>query len=168
MKKILVDGNTAASNIAFKFSQVIPVYPITPSTPMAENSSAMSAANKVNIWGETVTMQEMQSEAGAVGALHGTLLGGALATTFTSSQGLLLMVPNMFKIAGEGLPAVFHVAARAIASHSLSIFGDHSDVMATRMTGFSLLSSANVQEAQDMALCAHLLAINHSFPVLHF
>ncbi len=168
MKKILVDGNTAASNIAFKFSQVVPVYPITPSTPMAENSSAMSASNKLNIWGETVTMQELQSEAGAAGALHGALLGGALATTFTASQGLLLMVPNMFKIAGEGLPAVFHVSARAIASHSLSIFGDHSDVMATRMTGFSLLSSANVQEAQDMALCAHMLAINHSFPVLHF
>jgi len=168
MKKILVDGNTAASNIAFKFSQVVPVYPITPSTPMAENSSAMSAAGKTNIWNENVTMQEMQSEAGAVGALHGALLGGALATTFTSSQGLLLMIPNMYKIAGEGLPAVFHVAARAVASHSLSIFGDHSDVMATRMTGFSLLASSNVQEAQDMALCAHMLAINHSFPVLHF
>jgi len=168
MKKILVDGNTAASNIAFKFSQVIPVYPITPSTPMAENSSAMSCAGKENVWGEKVTMQEMQSEAGAAGALHGALLGGALSTTFTSSQGLLLMIPNMYKIAGEGLPAVFHVAARAIASHSLSIFGDHSDVMATRMTGFSLLASSNVQEAQDMALCAHLLAINYSFPVLHF
>ena len=168
MKKILVDGNTAASNIAFKLSEIIPVFPITPSTPMAENSSAMSCAGKLNIWGEKVTMQEMQSEAGAVGTLHGALLGGALATTFTSSQGLLLMIPNMYKIAGEGLPAVFHVAARSVASHSLSIFAEHSDVMATRMTGFSLLASSNVQEAQDMALAAHMLAINHSFPALHF
>ena len=168
MKKILVDGNTAASNIAFKLSEVISVYPITPSTPMAENASAMSCADKENIWGEKVTMQEMQSEAGAAGTLHGALLGGALATTFTSSQGLLLMIPNMYKIAGEGLPAVFHVAARAVASHSLSIFGDHSDVMSTRMTGFSMLVSSNVQETQDMALCAHLLAMNNSHPVLHF
>jgi len=168
MKKILVDGNTAASNIAFKLSEVVSVYPITPSTPMAENASAMSCADKENIWGEKVTMQEMQSEAGAAGTLHGALLGGALATTFTSSQGLLLMIPNMYKIAGEGLPAVFHVAARAVASHSLSIFGDHSDVMSTRMTGFSMLVSSNVQEAQDMALCAHMLAMKRSLPVLHF
>lgn len=168
MKKILVDGNQAASNIAFKFTQVVSVYPITPSTPMAENASSMSAIDKENFWGEKVTIQEMQSEAGAVGTLHGALLGGALATTFTASQGLLLMIPNMYKIAGEGLPAVFHVSARAIASHSLSIFGDHTDVMATRMTGFSMLVSSNVQEAQDMALASHMLAVKYGYPVLHF
>src|SRR5204862_5491840 len=129
--------------------------PITPSSSMAEDADAWAAAGRTNLWGSVPAVVEMQSEAGAAGALHGGLQGGGLATTFTASQGLLLMIPNMFKIAGELTPAVFHVTARAVATHALSIFGDHSDVMATRCTGFALLSSWSVQQAQDLALIAH-------------
>lgn len=166
--KTTIDATTAVGNVAYYLSEVIPIYPITPSSPMAEYSSKSSAAGKTNIFGEKVTTVEMQSEAGVAGTLHGALLGGALSCTFTSSQGLLLMIPNMYKIAGECLPAVIHVAARSVASHALSIFGDHSDVMSVRMTGFNMLSSASVQEAQDMAMISHMLAHTCSLPVLHF
>lgn len=168
MQKIIVDGNTAAARIAYKLSEVIPIFPITPSTPMAEYCSGINAKGTKNIFNKPVKMIEMQSEAGVAGTLHGAALAGAFTTTFTASQGLLLMIPNMYKIAAEGLPAVFHVTARTIASHALSIFGDHSDVMATRMTGFTMLASTSVQECQDMALAAHLLALKSSNPVLHF
>ena len=168
MQKIIVDGNTAAAQIAYKFSQVIPIFPITPSTPMAEYCSGLNAKGGKNIFGESVKMIEMQSEAGVAGTLHGASLAGALTTTFTASQGLLLMLPNMYKIAAEALPTVFHVTARTIASHALSIFGDHSDVMATRMTGFCMLASSSVQECQDMALAAHILALKARTPVMHF
>lgn len=167
-KFITCDGNQAASNIAYLFSENAAIYPITPSSTMAENVDEWSAAGKKNLWGETVKVTEMQSEAGAAGAVHGSLQAGALTTTFTASQGLLLMIPNMYKIAGEMLPAVFHVSARALASHALSIFGDHQDVMACRQTGFAMLASGSVQEAQDMAAVAHLSAIKSSIPFLHF
>lgn len=169
MKKfITVDGNTATANMAYLLSDSAFIYPITPSSPMAENIDAYAAAGKKNIFGRTVKVTEMQSEAGAAGALHGALTGGALATTFTSSQGLLLMIPNMYKIAGEGLPCVIHVAARTVATHALSIFGDHSDVYAVRQTGFGMIASRNPQEAQDMALASHLIALNSSVPFVHF
>ena len=167
-KFITCDGNQAASNIAYLFSENAAIYPITPSSTMAENVDEWSAAGKKNLWGETVKVTEMQSEAGAVGAVHGSLQAGALTSTFTASQGLLLMIPNMYKIAGEMLPAVFHVSARALASHALSIFGDHQDVMACRQTGFAMLASGSVQEAQDMAAVAHLSTIKSSIPFLHF
>src|SRR5436190_9588725 len=144
---ITVDGNDACASVAYRLSDVIAIYPITPSSGMAEAADAGSAADRPNLWGGVPSVVEMQSEGGAAGAVHGALQGGGLATTFTASQGLLLMIPNMFKIAGELTPAVFHVSARAIATHALSIFGDHSDVMATRSTGFALLSSGSVQEA---------------------
>ena len=144
MKKV-VDGNTAVAMIAYKLSEVIPIYPITPSSPMAEYCDGNVASGKKNLFGDVPTLIEMQSEGGAAGTLHGSLCAGALSTTFTSSQGLLLMIPNLYKLAGEHLPAVFHVAARSLASHALSIFGDHSDVMATRQTGAILLSSASVR-----------------------
>ncbi len=166
--KLTVDANSAVAKVAFSLSEIIPIYPITPSSPMAEYCSKNVSFGKTNIFGEKVTTVEMQSEAGAAGAMHGALIGGALATTFTSSQGLLLMLPNMYKMAGECLPAVMHVAARAVASHALSIFGDHSDVMTTRMTGFNMLCSASVQEAQDMAMIAHMCAHNAHLPVMHF
>ena len=162
------DGNWAASNIAYLFSEHAAIYPITPSSTMAENIDEWAAHGKKNLWGETVKVTEMQSEAGAAGAVHGSLQAGALTTTYTASQGLLLMIPNMYKIAGELLPAVFHVSARAIASHALSIFGDHQDVMACRQTGFAMLASGSVQEAQDMAAVAHLSAIKASLPFVHF
>ena len=165
---ITCDGNQAASNIAYLFSEHAAIYPITPSSTMAENIDEWAAHGKKNLWGETVKVTEMQSEAGAAGAVHGSLQAGALTTTYTASQGLLLMIPNMYKIAGEMLPAVFHVSARALASHALSIFGDHQDVMACRQTGFCMLSSASVQEAQDLAAVAHLSAIKSSLPFLHF
>ncbi|MCG8387126.1 MAG: pyruvate:ferredoxin (flavodoxin) oxidoreductase [Cytophagales bacterium] len=165
---ITTDGNTAASNIAYAFSEVAAIYPITPSSDMGEKADAWSALGKKNLFGEKVDVIQMQSEAGAAGAIHGVLSGGALATTFTASQGLLLMVPNMFKIAGEMQPTVFHVSARSIAAQSLSIFGDHSDVMSTRSTGFALLSSGNVQEAQDLAAIAHLSTLKSQVPFLHF
>ena len=167
-KFITCDGNQAASNIAYLISEHAAIYPITPSSTMAENVDEWAAHGKKNLWGETVKVTEMQSEAGAAGAVHGSLQAGALTTTYTASQGLLLMIPNMYKIAGEMLPAVFHVSARALASHALSIFGDHQDVMACRQTGFALLASGSVQEAQDMAAVAHLSAIKSSIPFLHF
>ena len=167
-KFITCDGNQAASNIAYLFSENAAIYPISPSSTMAENVDEWSAAGKKNLWGETVKVTEMQSEAGAAGAVHGSLQAGALTSTFTASQGLLLMIPNMYKIAGEMLPAVFHVSARALASHALSIFGDHQDVMACRQTGFAMLASGSVQEAQDMAAVAHLSTIKSSIPFLHF
>ena len=167
-KFVTCDGNWAASNIAYLFSEHAAIYPITPSSTMAENIDEWAAHGKKNLWGETVKVTEMQSEAGAAGAVHGSLQAGALTTTYTASQGLLLMIPNMYKIAGEMLPAVFHVSARALASHALSIFGDHQDVMACRQTGFAMLASGSVQEAQDMAAVAHLAAIKGSIPFLHF
>ena len=167
-KFVTCDGNWAASNIAYLFSEHAAIYPITPSSTMAENIDEWAAGGKKNLWGEIVKVTEMQSEAGAAGAVHGSLQAGALTTTYTASQGLLLMIPNMYKIAGEMLPAVFHVSARALASHALSIFGDHQDVMACRQTGFAMLASGSVQEAQDMAAVAHLAAIKGSLPFLHF
>ena len=163
-----VDGNTAVSHIAYAFSDVAAIYPITPSSPMAEVADEWAAGGRKNLFGQKVKIAEMQSEAGAAGAVHGSLVAGALTTTFTASQGLLLMIPNMYKIAGEQLPAVFHVSARALAYHALSIFGDHSDVMACRQTGFAMLASNSVQEAQDMALVAHLATLKSSVPFLHF
>ena len=167
-KFITCDGNTAVANVAYLFSENACIYPITPSSPMAENIDEWAAHGKKNLWGETVRVTELESEAGASGAVHGSLQAGALTTTYTASQGLLLMIPNMYKIAGELLPGVFHVSARALASHALSIFGDHQDVMACRQTGFALLASGSVQEAQDMAAVAHLSAIKSSVPFLHF
>ena len=165
---VVVDGNEAAARIAHSLSEVVAIYPITPASPMGELADAWSQRNEPNIWGTVPEVIEMQSEGGAAGALHGSLQAGALTTTFTASQGLLLMLPNMYKIAGELTPAVIHVAARTIATHALSIFGDHSDVMAARQTGFALLSSASVQEAQDMALVSHAVTLRTRIPFLHF
>ncbi len=167
-KKITVDGNTATATIAYKLNELATIYPITPSSGMAELCDALSSKGEENIFGNPLKVVEMQSEAGAAGALHGGLTTGALTTTFTSSQGLLLMIPNMYKIAGELLPSVIHVSARALATHALSIFGDHSDVMAVRQTGFSLLCSGSVQEAQDFALISHLATLKSSVPFVHF
>ncbi|MGM5484047.1 MAG: pyruvate:ferredoxin (flavodoxin) oxidoreductase, partial [Nanobdellota archaeon] len=167
-KHTTMDGNTAASNIAYLFSEVAAIYPITPSSPMGEMADLWAAKGRKNLFGEKLNVIEMQSEGGASGAIHGSLTGGALTTTYTASQGLLLMLPNMFKIAGEMLPGVFHVASRSLAYQALSIFGDHSDTMAARGTGFAMLSSGSVQEAQDMAAIAHLSAIESSVPFLHF
>lgn len=163
-----IDGNTAAAHVAYAMSDTAAIYPITPSSSMGEMCDEWAAGGLKNIFGQTMIVRELQSEAGAAGTVHGSLASGALTTTFTASQGLLLMIPNMYKIAGELLPAVFHVTARAIAGHALSIFGDHQDVMAVRQTGFSLLSSTSVQEAMDMALVAHLSAIEASVPFVHF
>ena len=163
-----MDGNTAAALAAYAFTEIAAIYPITPSSTMAELADEWSANGKKNMFGQDVMVREMQSEGGASGALHGALSAGSLATTFTASQGLLLMIPNMYKIAGELLPGVFHISARALAAHALSIFGDHSDVMAARQTGFAMLSSGSVQEAHDMAGLAHLCAIESSLPFLHF
>ncbi|MCI1944465.1 pyruvate:ferredoxin (flavodoxin) oxidoreductase [Clostridium luticellarii] len=163
-----MDGNQAAAYASYAFTEVAAIYPITPSTPMAEGVDEWSAHGKKNIFGQTVKVAEMQSEAGAAGAVHGSLAAGALTTTYTASQGLLLMIPNMYKIAGEHLPGVFHVSARAVAAHALSIFGDHQDVMACRQTGFALLASSNVQEAMDLGFVAHLSAIESKVPFLHF
>jgi pyruvate-ferredoxin/flavodoxin oxidoreductase len=162
------DANDACASVAYQLSDVIAIYPITPSSSMAEQADAWAAEHRPNLWGSVPTVAEMQSEAGAAGAVHGALQAGALASTFTASQGLLLMIPNMYKIAGELMPAVFHVTARAVATHALSIFGDHSDVMGVRQTGFALLSSASVQEAQDLALIAHASALASRVPILHF
>ncbi len=167
-RNITIDGNTAAAHVAYAFSDVAAIYPITPSSTMAEVADEWSANGRKNIFGQTLHIAEMQSEGGAAGAVHGSLVGGAFTTTFTASQGLLLMIPNMYKIAGELLPVVFHVSARAIAGHALSIFGDHSDVMATRQTGFALLSSNSVQEAMDLALVAHLSTLKTRVPFVHF
>lgn len=163
-----MDGNTAAAHISYGFTEVAAIYPITPSTPMGETVDEWAAKGKKNIFGEPVKVVEMQSEAGAAGALHGSLQGGALSSTYTASQGLLLMIPNMYKIVGERLPAVIHVSARAIATSSLSIFGDHQDVMATRQTGFAMLCEGSVQEVMDLSGVAHLTAIKKRMPFLNF
>ncbi|HIW52769.1 MAG TPA: pyruvate:ferredoxin (flavodoxin) oxidoreductase [Candidatus Alistipes excrementipullorum] len=167
-KFITCDGNYAAAHIAYMFSEVAAIYPITPSSTMAELVDEWAAQGRKNIFGETVKVVEMQSEAGAAGAVHGSLQSGALTSTFTASQGLLLMIPNMYKISGELLPGVFHVSARALAAQSLSIFGDHQDVMATRQTGFAMLATSSVQEVMDLAGVAHLVAIKSRVPFLHF
>jgi pyruvate-ferredoxin/flavodoxin oxidoreductase len=166
--RAIIDGNEAAAWVAYRASEVIAIYPITPATPMGELADAWSARGVPNAWGTVPQVVEMQSEGGAAGAVHGALQAGSLATTFTSSQGLLLMLPNMFKIAGELTPAVIHVAARTVATHALSIFGDHSDVMAARTTGFALLGSSSVQEAQDLAVVAHAATLRTRVPFLHF
>jgi pyruvate-ferredoxin/flavodoxin oxidoreductase len=163
-----IDGNEAAALIAYRLSEVIAIYPITPASPMGELADAWALEEQPNLWGVVPDVIEMQSEAGAAGAVHGSLQAGALTTTFTASQGLLLMLPNMFKIAGELTPLVIHVAARTVATHALSIFGDHSDVMAARQTGFAMLSSGSVQEAHDLALVAHLATLESRVPFLHF
>lgn len=167
-KFITCDGNYAAAHVAYLFSEHAAIYPITPSSTMAEYVDEWAAYGKKNMWGEIVRVTEMQSEGGAAGAVHGSLQAGSLTTTFTASQGLLLMIPNMFKISGELLPAVFHVSARTLAAQALSIFGDHSDVMSARQTGFAFIASASVQEAMDMAAVAHLSAIKSSIPFVHF
>ena len=164
----ILDGNQAAASVAYRPSEVIAIYPITPSSPMGEWADQWKDEGRRNIFGTVPTVVEMQSEGGAAGTLHGALQAGALSTTFTASQGLLLMIPNMFKIAGELTPAVIHVAARTIATHALSIFGDHSDVMAARATGFAMLSSCSVQEASDFALIAHAATLEARIPFLHF
>jgi pyruvate-ferredoxin/flavodoxin oxidoreductase len=163
-----VDGNTAAAHVAYAFSDVAAIYPITPSSPMGELADEWSAEGRKNIFGQTLKVQEMQSEGGAAGAVHGSLSTGSFTTTFTASQGLLLMIPNMYKIAGELMPCVFHVSARAIAGQALSIFGDHQDVMAARATGFAFLASGSIQEINDLALVAHLATIRSSIPFVHF
>jgi len=163
-----IDGNTAAAHVAYALSDVAAIYPITPSTPMGEIADEWAANGRKNIFNQVLNVKQLQSEAGAAGAVHGALAAGALTTTFTASQGLLLMIPNMYKIAGELLPGVFHVSARAVAGHALSIFGDHSDVMAVRQTGFAMLCSCSVQEVMDLALVAHLSAIEGRIPFLHF
>lgn len=167
-KKVTIDGNEAAAYVAHQLSEVAIIYPITPSSPMGELADAWSAQNKPNIWGTIPQVVEMQSEGGAAGAVHGALQAGAMSSTFTASQGLLLMIPNMYKIAGELTPAVFHVAARSIAAQALSIFGDHSDVMATRQTGFAMLASNSVQEVMDLALVSHAATLESKIPFLHF
>ena len=165
---VCMDANEAAARVAYALSEVIAIYPITPASPMGEHSDDWASAERPNLWGVVPEVIEMQSEAGAAGALHGALQKGALSTTFTASQGLLLMIPNMFKIAGELTPTVIHVAARTIATHALSIFGDHSDVMHARTTGFALLCASSVQEAQDFALVSHIAALRSRVPFLHF
>src|SRR3990172_1575394 len=166
--KVTIDGNEAAALVAYRTNEVIAIYPITPSSAMGEWADQWAAERRPNIWGTVPTVVEMQSEGGAAGALHGALQAGALATTFTASQGLLLMIPNMYKIAGELTPAVFHVAARSLATQALSIFGDHGDVMAARATGFAMLASSSVQEVMDLALVAHAATLESRVPFLHF
>ena len=170
MSKVMktMDGNEAAAFASYAFTEVAGIFPITPSSPMAEKTDDWAANGKKNLFGQTVKVVEMQSEAGAAGTVHGSLAAGALTTTYTASQGLLLMIPNMYKIAGELLPGVFHVTARALAAQALSIFGDHSDVMACRQTGFAMLVSNSVQEVMDLASVAHLSAIKGRVPFLHF
>lgn len=163
-----MDGNTAAAHVAYAMSDVATIYPITPSSPIAEIADEWAASGRKNIFGQTMTVRQLQSEAGAAASVHGSLAAGALTSTFTASQGLLLMIPNMYKISGELLPGVFHVTARAIAAHALSIFGDHQDVMATRQTGFAMIASASVQEVMDLGLVAHLASIESSVPFVHF
>ena len=163
-----MDGNNAAAHVAYAFTDVAAIYPITPSSVMAEVTDVWSAAGQQNLFGRPVKLAEMQSEAGAAGAVHGSLQAGALTTTYTASQGLLLMIPNMYKIAGELLPNVIHVSARALASHALSIFGDHSDVYACRQTGYAMLCSSSVQEVMDLGAVAHLSTIKGRVPFLHF
>src|SRR5664279_267464 len=164
----IMDGNEAAAYIAYKTSEVCAIYPITPSSAMGEWTDEWSAKGLKNIFGQVPRVMEMQSEAGAAGAIHGALQGGAMASTFTASQGLLLMIPNMYKIAGELTPAVFHIAARTLAAQGLSIFGDHSDVMAARSTGWGMLCSNSVQEAMDFALISQAATLESRVPFLHF
>src|ERR1700748_2129838 len=166
--RITVDGNEAAVSVAYRLNEVCCIYPITPSSPMAELADEWATAGRPNVWGTVPTVAEMQSEGGAAGAVHGALQAGALSTTFTASQGLLLMIPNMYKIAGELSPFVMHVAARTLATHALSIFGDHSDVMACRQTGFALLCANSVQEVHDMAAVSHAATLETRLPFLHF
>lgn len=169
MRKVkTMDGNTAAAYISYAFTEVAAIYPITPSSPMAEVVDEWSAHGKKNIFGDTVHVVEMQSEGGASGAFHGSLQSGALTTTYTASQGMLLMLPNMYKVAGELLPGVFHIAARALANHALSIFGDHQDVMSARATGCAMLAEANAQEIMDLSGVAHLAAIKGRVPFINF
>ena len=163
-----MDGNTAAAYVSYAYTEVSSIYPITPSSPMAEHIDEWVAQGKKNIFGEKVKVIEMQSEAGAAGALHGILQSGALGTTYTASQGLLLMIPNIYKMVGERLPAVFHVAARALATSSLSIFGDHQDVMAARATGCAMLAEGSVQEVMDLSPVAHLSALKAKIPFMNF
>src|SRR3954464_11600063 len=163
-----IDANEAVARVSYAWNEVMAIYPITPATPMGEWADAWAAAGVKNLWNTAPSIIEMQSEGGAAGAIHGALQTGSLATTFTSSQGLLLMLPNMYKIAGELTPMVLHVAARSLAAQGLSIFGDHSDVMAARSTGFALLASASVQEAQDFALIARAATLKSRIPFLHF
>lgn len=165
---LILDGNEAAASVAYRLNEVIAIYPITPSSPMGEWADQWRSEGKKNLWGAVPDVIEMQSEGGAAGALHGALQAGALGTTFTASQGLLMMIPNMFKIAGELTAAVIHVAARTVATHALSIFGDHSDVMAARSTGFAMLASNSVQEAHDFALIAQAATLESRVPFLHF
>ena len=167
-KFITCDGNEAAAHVSYMFSEVAAIYPITPSSPMAEHVDEWSARGRKNLWGQTVSVQEMQSEGGAAGAVHGSLQSGALTTTFTASQGLLLMIPNMYKIAGELLPCVFNVSARTLASHALCIFGDHQDVMACRQTGFAMFCSGSVQEVMDLSAVPHLASLKTSVPFINF
>ncbi len=167
-KMVTIDGNTAAAHVAYAFSEVAAIFPITPSSPMGEYSESWASQGRENLFGKKVDVLELQSEAGAAGAVHGALSGGALTTTFTASQGLLLMIPNMHKIAGEMLPAVFHVSARSLAAQSLSIFGDHSDVMSTRNTGFAMTAAASIQETMDLAIVAHLATLKTEVPFLSF
>jgi len=162
------DGNAAVAHVAHATNEVIAIYPITPSSPMGETADEKTARGEKNIWGTVPTVTEMQSEGGASGAVHGALATGALTTTFTASQGLLLMIPNMYKIAGELIPTVFHVSARSLACQALSIFGDHSDVMACRQTGFAMLCSNSVQEAMDFSLIAQQATLASRIPFLHF
>jgi pyruvate-ferredoxin/flavodoxin oxidoreductase len=165
---VTIDGNEAAARVAYQLNEVIALFPITPASPMGESADAWAAAGVKNLWGTVPAVIEMQSEGGAAGAIHGALQTGALSTTFTASQGLLLMISNMYKIAGELTPFVLHVAARSIAAHALSIFGDHSDVMAARSTGFALLCAASVQEGQDFTLIAHAATLESRIPFLFF
>ena len=167
-KFITCDGNEAAAHVSYMFSEVAAIYPITPSSPMAEHVDEWAARGRKNLWGQNVSVQEMQSEGGAAGALHGSLQAGALTTTFTASQGLLLMIPNMYKIAGEMLPCVFDVSARTLASHSLCIFGDHQDVMACRQTGFAMFCSGSVQEVMDLTAVPHLATLKTEIPFVNF
>src|SRR6187549_1499217 len=166
--RVTIDGNEAAADVAYRLNELCAIYPITPSSTMAELADEWASHARTNVWGTVPTVMEMQSEGGAAGAMHGALQGGALSTTFTASQGLLLMIPNMYKIAGELTSTVFHVAARAIAAHALSIYGDHQDVMAVRQTGWTLLSSGSVQEAHDFAAIAQAATLKARVPFLHF
>lgn len=168
MRKETMDGNTAAALASYYFTEVAAIYPITPSSPMAEAVDKWAATGRKNLFGQPVKLVEMQSEAGAAGTLHGSLQGGALTSTYTSSQGLLLMIPNLYKIAGELLPGVLHVSARSLASNALSIFGDHQDVMSVRQTGVVLLSSGSVQECMDLGCISHLAAVHSRMPFIHF
>src|SRR5438445_2684886 len=163
-----MDANEAVANVAYRVNEVIAIYPITPSSAMGEWADQWASERVPNIWGTVPHVMEMQSEGGAAGAVHGALQTGSLATTFTASQGLLLMIPNLYKIAGELTSTVFHIAARSVATQALSIFGDHSDVMATRQTGWAMLASASVQEAQDLALIAHAATLRARVPFMHF